>query len=152
MADEQAVLRYLQVENASNALSDKMLSTCRGVVCDYFEGKRVDFSRIPVDWAGFTPFQRSVLRALQMISYGKTISYDGLAELAGRPRAVRAAANAVANNPLPLIIPCHRVVRKDGALGGFSAPGGTTIKEKLLTLEHIDLSSGRVDSPAASYP
>ena len=152
MADKQAVLGYLQAEDAGGTLPEKTLSTCQGLICDYFEGKQVDFSRMPIDWGGFTPFQRDVLRALQMISYGKTISYADLAELAGRPRAVRAAANTVAKNLLPLIIPCHRVVRKDGSLGGFSAPGGITIKEKLLTLEHIDLSSGRVDSPAVHYP
>ncbi len=149
MADEQAVLRYLQVENAGGALSDNTLSTCQRLVCDYFEGKRVDFSQIPVDWGDFTPFQQDVLRALQMLSYGKTISYTELAELAGHPRAVRASANTVAKNPLPLIIPCHRVLRKDGSLGGFTAPGGITIKAQLLKLEHIDPSSGPVDSPAA---
>jgi len=103
----------------------------------YFDGQPVDFSRIPVSLPQFGPFHHTVLRKLQLLSYGKTISYSELAALASRPRAIRAAAGAVAKNPLPLIVPCHRVIGKDGSLGGFSAPGGLDTKKRLLRLESM---------------
>lgn len=81
-----------------------------------------------------TPLQRMVWLALTKIPYGETISYTALAERVGFPRAVRAVASACGANPLPLVIPCHRVVAKDGTLGGFSL-GGVDVKEKLLAIE-----------------
>lgn len=102
----------------------------------YFEGMRVDFLDLPVDVPDWPPFHIAILHALRSIPYGQTVSYTELAALAHRPRAVRAAANAVAQNPLPLIIPCHRVVRKDGSLGGFSAAGGVDVKKRLIDLEN----------------
>lgn len=108
---------------------------CQERVTAYFEGERVDFSEITVTVSDFGEFAQATLRALRQIRYGQTTDYSSLAALAGRPRAVRAAANAVAQNPLPLIIPCHRVLRKDGSLGGFSAPGGIDTKKRLLDWE-----------------
>jgi AraC family transcriptional regulator of adaptative response/methylated-DNA-[protein]-cysteine methyltransferase len=89
---------------------------------------------LPYDLTQGTPLQRAVWIALTRIPYGQTISYSQLAEKVGFPRAVRAVASACAANPLPLVIPCHRVVAKDGTLGGFSL-GGLAVKEKLLALE-----------------
>lgn len=80
-----------------------------------------------------TPFQQKVWRELLRIPKGKTITYKELAKRVGKPRAVRAVANAVGANPLPETIPCHRVVRSDGGLGGYSGPGG--IKQKLALLQ-----------------
>ena len=85
------------------------------------------------DISGGTPFQRAVWRAISSIPPGETRSYAWVARKAGRPRAIRAAANACGANPLPIIIPCHRVVSSDGSLGGFSS--GLAIKRKLLALE-----------------
>lgn len=81
-----------------------------------------------------TPLQRAVWLALAKIPYGETVSYSTLAERVGFPRAVRAIASACGANPLPLLIPCHRVIAKDGGLGGFSL-GGVEVKEHLLALE-----------------
>ena len=80
-----------------------------------------------------TPFQRDVWRALLEIPRGETRSYRWVAERVGRPRAVRAVGQAVGANPLPIVVPCHRVVRSDGSLGGFG--GGLAMKKRLLNLE-----------------
>ena len=92
---------------------------------------------IPVHFSSGTPLQRAVWLALAKIPYGETISYTTLADRVGFPRAVRAVASACAANPVPLAIPCHRVVAKDGTLGGFSL-GGLQVKEYLLSLEQAD--------------
>jgi len=111
-------------------------------IAAYFEGSCVNFSSdIPVVLDGFGGFSREVLTACRNIRFGETITYCGLAKKAGRPAASRAVGNALAKNPLPLIIPCHRVLRTDGKLGGFSAPGGISFKKRLLTLEHKALKA-----------
>jgi methylated-DNA-[protein]-cysteine S-methyltransferase len=99
---------------------------------DYFNGHATNFS-CPLDFSGYGPFFRSVLLAAAAIPFGERRSYRWLAEQAGSPRAARAAGQAMASNRTPLVIPCHRVVRTDGAIGGFS--GGPGWKEKLLELE-----------------
>lgn len=105
-------------------------------VIAYFEGARVDFSPdIPILLEGLSCFARLVLAACRQIRFGQVVTYSGLAREIGRPAAARAVGNALAKNPLPLIIPCHRVVRSDGRVGGFSAPGGTAMKKRLLELE-----------------
>jgi O-6-methylguanine DNA methyltransferase len=102
---------------------------------DYLAGKQVSFDEIPIDLSAQPPFRRKVLEACRRIPYGKTLSYAGLAAKAGKPAAVRAAGSAMSHNPLPILIPCHRVVRSDGRVGGFSAPGGISLKERLLEME-----------------
>jgi methylated-DNA-[protein]-cysteine S-methyltransferase len=102
----------------------------------YFEGNHVNFGPdIPVTIDELSNFHRAVLLACRNIEFGKTISYSLLAKKSGNPTASRAVGNALAKNPLPLIIPCHRVIRGDGKLGGFSAPGGIDLKARLLRLE-----------------
>lgn len=104
-------------------------------VKEYYEGTYVDFRSVPVLLDGFTDFQRKVLLKLRNVKYGETITYAGLAKMAGRPGTVRAIGGVMSSNPLPLIIPCHRVIRKDGSLGGFSAEGGIKMKKKMLDME-----------------
>jgi methylated-DNA-[protein]-cysteine S-methyltransferase len=102
----------------------------------YFEGNCAKFSQeIPLSFTGLSAFGISVLRTCSQIQIGKTMTYSRLAQKAGNPRACRAVGTALAKNPMPLIIPCHRVIRSDGKLGGFSAPGGIAAKKKLLGLE-----------------
>lgn len=136
LADKDAVQSYLLTDIENPIRSADAFADCRALVNNYFDGQRVDFSRVPVDVSMFGAFAQAVLTALHRLPYGKTLTYSALAAAAGRPRAIRAAANAVANNPLPLIIPCHRILRKDGLLGGFSAPGGVATKQRLLELEN----------------
>jgi methylated-DNA-[protein]-cysteine S-methyltransferase len=102
----------------------------------YFEGDPVDFRTVPpvtLDQTG--AFGRCVLSACRAIPLARTTTYAELAGKVGHPGAARAVGTALAANPIPLIIPCHRVLRSDGGLGGFSAPGGTATKQKLLDHE-----------------
>lgn len=98
----------------------------------YFSGHRVAFPD-KLDLSLATPFQREVWQVTKLIPYGETRSYRWLAEQMGKPKAVRAVGQALAKNRLPIIIPCHRVVKSDGELGGFS--GGVEMKRRLLRLE-----------------
>ena len=99
---------------------------------DYFAGRRHVFD-LPLDLQLAHGFRREVLTHLRDIAYGSTASYSAVAAAAGRPTAVRAAASACAVNPLPIVIPCHRVIRSDGSLGGYL--GGVAAKQSLLALE-----------------
>lgn len=98
---------------------------------EYFKGKRKEFS-VALNPKG-TPFQRGVWEVLQSIPYGKTISYSEEADILKHPKAVRAVANANGKNPIPIVIPCHRVIAKGGGIGGYS--GGLWRKELMLDLE-----------------
>jgi methylated-DNA-[protein]-cysteine S-methyltransferase len=99
---------------------------------EYFDGRREDFD-IAIDWSYLAGFTREVLRATAAIPFGDVSTYAGVAEAAGSPRAVRAAGNALGANPMPVVVPCHRVLRTGGALGGYT--GGLERKEFLLRLE-----------------
>lgn len=99
---------------------------------EYFSGQRRTFE-VPIDWSLTTGFQRKVLESLSGVPYGGVTSYGELAARAGSPRAARATGNALGANPIPIIVPCHRVIRSGGALGGYV--GGTDRKELLLRLE-----------------
>ena len=100
---------------------------------DYFAGRRRRFD-VPLDWRLSVGFRSTVLHHLATdVAYGRTASYAALAALAGNPRAVRAVGTACATNPLPVVVPCHRVVRSDGAIGNYA--GGVDAKRTLLALE-----------------
>jgi methylated-DNA-[protein]-cysteine S-methyltransferase len=99
---------------------------------EYFGGRRRVFE-LPLDLSLSTGFRRLVQRYLPEIGYGQTRTYGQVAELVGNPRAVRAVGTACATNPLPVVVPCHRVLRSDGAVGGYI--GGSTAKQALLRLE-----------------
>jgi methylated-DNA-[protein]-cysteine S-methyltransferase len=99
---------------------------------EYFAGRRTAFD-LPVDWALVAPFGRRVLRATAAIPFGATASYAEVAARAGSPRGSRAAGNALGANPVPIVVPCHRVVRTGGGLGGYT--GGLHRKEALLRIE-----------------
>ena len=106
---------------------------------EYFAGTRTDFD-LPLAPRG-TEFQRSVWRQLQEIPYGATISYGELARRVGNPQASRAVGSANGKNPLPIVIPCHRVIAGNGTLGGFG--GGLPTKQTLLALEQATSISNR---------
>ena len=99
---------------------------------EYFAGRRRSFS-LELDWRLSAGFRATVLQHLADIAYGHTASYAAVAELAGRPRAVRAVGTACATNPLPVVVPCHRVIKSDGSIGGYL--GGLAAKATLLELE-----------------
>ena len=99
---------------------------------EYFTGRRRSFD-LPLDWRMSAGFRRAVLSHLPEIGYGHTASYAAVANLAGHPKAVRAAATACATNPLPVVVPCHRVIYSDGRIGRYL--GGSDAKRTLLALE-----------------
>jgi methylated-DNA-[protein]-cysteine S-methyltransferase len=100
----------------------------------YFEGRLTEFD-LPLDWQLSRDFRRRVLRAIARIPYGQTRSYTQMASSAGNERAVRAAGTACGTNPIPVVVPCHRVLRSGGALGGYG--GGLPMKQALLRLEGV---------------
>ena len=100
----------------------------------YYKGCYVNFD-VPVCLDGLTGFQRAVLSALMGVKYGEIRTYGELAKMAGRGTAVRAVGGVLAINPLPLIIPCHRITYSNGRIGGFSAFGGVKVKKKMLEME-----------------
>ena len=117
--------------------NEKPLATARQQLTEYFAGTRKDFD-LPVALNG-TEFQVSVLEALQDIPYGETVSYGEIAKRIGRPKAVRAVGAANGRNPIPIVVPCHRVISADGTLGGFSA--GLAAKRWLLSHEGVQVTA-----------
>ena len=112
------------------------LESVQEMITAYFAGTYVNFDKgICIGLDGLSEFSQRILNACRNVRYGERISYAQLAKKAGRPKAVRAVGAALAKNPLPLIIPCHRVTYSDGRAGGFSAAGGKRMKEKLLRHE-----------------
>tara|TARA_B100000959_G_scaffold18261_1_gene17573 strand:- start:1550 stop:2029 length:480 start_codon:yes stop_codon:yes gene_type:complete len=103
-------------------------------VVRYFEGRAVVFDEA-VSLGTMSGFYTSVYENLRKVERGKTVSYGELASLSGAPGAARAVGSAMAKNPIPLIIPCHRVVKCDGSLGNFSGPGGVEQKRRMLIIE-----------------
>lgn len=124
----------LPIGDQFNSVLGGYLQTAITELLCYFQGEEMQFT-IPLDLSSGTPFQQRVWQALQQIPYGQTISYKTLAMMIDNPKAVRAVGGANGQNPLPIIIPCHRVIQADGNLGGYS--GGVAIKRELLALEGV---------------
>jgi methylated-DNA-[protein]-cysteine S-methyltransferase len=128
------------VEDLAAKLSPRVLEAperldeVRRELEEYFEGRRDEFE-LPIDWSLTHGFTSKVLRQTARIGFGKTSTYAEIANRAGSPRAVRAAGNALGANPIPVVVPCHRVLRTGGALGGYT--GGVERKEFLLRLEGV---------------
>jgi methylated-DNA-[protein]-cysteine S-methyltransferase len=108
-----------------------------GDVQEYMVGKRTDFSRTKLDLTNVSAFHRRIYDALRRIGWGETTTYGTLAQQAGDPGASRAVGQAMGRNPVPIIIPCHRVLASGGKPGGFSAYGGAVTKLRLLALEGV---------------
>ena len=105
---------------------------------DYLRGRRTVFT-VPVDLGHVTPFQRRVLEAARAVPRGQIATYGEISRTIGRPRAARAVGQALGSNPVPIVVPCHRVLASDGSLGGYSGRGGLRTKRQLLTLEGAPL-------------
>ncbi|MEP7202021.1 MAG: methylated-DNA--[protein]-cysteine S-methyltransferase [Ilumatobacteraceae bacterium] len=131
--DHEVVLQALADQISPRILhSAQRLDETARELDEYFARRRHSFD-IALDWRLSKGFRSDVLHALPGIGYGHTASYGTVAQLAGNPKAVRAVGSACATNPLPVIVPCHRVVRSDGAMGGYL--GGVEAKRLLLDLE-----------------
>lgn len=145
LADERGLLEVRFAGNHADALiqlddswheGSNVLTACVKQLNAYFDGKLTGFD-LPLVYSG-TDFQQQTMHALQDIPYGETCSYGELAEKLGRSGAARAVGSANRRNPLPIIVPCHRVIGANGELTGFA--GGLDIKRKLLLLEGVAIS------------
>lgn len=127
-------INFVQQQNhEATANPPATLRDCLVQIDEYFKGRRKRFD-LALDLTGRTAFYREVWRLVQAIPYGRTRSYSTIAETLGRPQASRAVGQANGHNPIPIVIPCHRVIGKDGALTGYAY--GLDIKEALLAIEN----------------
>ncbi len=120
--------------NLAGAMGIELLEQCKLQMNEYFAGQRKIFDLL-LDWSILTSFQADVLRVTHEIPYGEVLTYGEIATRLGKPAASRAVGGALARNPLPILIPCHRVVSASGHLTGFSAADGIIAKSWLLQLE-----------------
>ena len=134
---------FLAENHLSEAAPNSIVKQAVNQVEEYFKGKRSKFD-LPLDLAGQTSFRTKVLRECARIPFGCVVTYANLAGKAGSPKASRAAGGAMANNPIALIIPCHRVVGSDRGLHGFSSPGGLKTKAILLSHEGVAVEKERI--------
>lgn len=116
--------------------SNEKMASYVELFTSYFKGEAVDFSVVKMDLEG-TVFQQAVWEELQKVQYGEVTNYATIADRIKRPKAVRAVASAIGKNPLLIVIPCHRIIGKNGKLTGFRS--GLSLKEKLLTLEKVTI-------------
>ena len=130
----RALKRAIHKQAADATEDASLMPAFAGALRRYFAGEPVKFD-VRLDWAGRTRFEIDAWEACRRIGYGQTRSYKQLAERLGRPGGARAVGTAMSHNPCPIVVPCHRVVRSDGSLGGFSGPTGTRYKRRLLEME-----------------
>ena len=126
-----AAVHFGNVVPGDAEVSDALSQAAIGQLAEYFDGKRTSFD-LPLDVEG-TAFQKAVWNELQRIPYGETRSYGDIAKALGKPGASRAVGSANHNNPVAIVIPCHRVVGQDGSLTGYA--GGVHLKQQLLAIE-----------------
>jgi len=125
---------YLARLNQPLQLNTRKLAPYAKELKEYLAGKRREFT-FDIDWSFIRPFQRLTLQAVYSIPYGKTRTYGEIAAQVKHPHAYRAVGRANATNPMPLVIPCHRVIGADGKLHGYGGKGGLKTKEWLLKME-----------------
>ncbi len=131
-------LVFISYPKAEEKINGKTADTLRRLIQDWFVAKS-PIASFYFDQDHLYPFQKRVLEASLAIPVGKVMTYGGLAAKLAAPKAARAVGTALARNPFPLVMPCHRIVRSDGSLGGFG--GGTEMKRKLLEMEGITFDS-----------
>jgi methylated-DNA-[protein]-cysteine S-methyltransferase len=133
-----------RIQKRSGTRSDHPPAPIKALIADvqrYLAGEEVDFSSVPVDLSALSEFQQELYQSLRGVGWGHTTTYGELALALGCPDA-REVGQAMGKNPVPIIVPCHRVLAAGGKIGGFSAPGGAVTKEKLLALEGVHLTGG----------
>ena len=134
-ADPESFRRKLASRlGGEDAAQTRRVSEALEQINRYLMGQQQDFD-LPLDWSEMDVFQVAVLQAAAAIPYGQARTYSEIAAQTGHPGAARAAGAALARDPMPLVLPCHRVIGRDGSLHGFNAPGGVKTKAWLLTLE-----------------
>lgn len=113
----------------------KKITGIEARICVYFNGGKIDFSGVECALDRCPPFHKKVYKKLMKVPYGKTVTYAELAKMVGNPKASRAVGSAMAKNPLPLIIPCHRVIKSNGEIGNFSSDRGPALKCTMINME-----------------
>jgi methylated-DNA-[protein]-cysteine S-methyltransferase len=134
-------MRYALIETAIGTFG--IASTLFDRIKHYAAGEPEDFTDVPLDLTGIPDFNRQAYAELMKIGYGQTTTYGAIARTLGDVAMSRAVGQAMGANPIPLIIPCHRVLGADGKTGGFSSPGGVTAKMRMLALEHAASPTGQ---------
>jgi len=151
---ESGVTRVFLAEKSREAVERRLLRACGtapgaeserpawitrliGEIRAYALGEEVDFSAVPVDLGGIDDFRLAIYAATRKLGFGQTTTYGELAKRAGHGGLPRETGAALGANPVPLIIPCHRILAAGGKIGGFSAPGGSASKERMLALEGV---------------
>ena len=115
----------------------------------YFAGEETDFGAVPVDLGEQDPFFTRVYHAVRALGWGESTTYGAVAkQLGAGPEFARDVGQAMASNPIPLIVPCHRVLAAGGKVGGFSAPGGSTAKARMLALEGVETAAATTPKPS----
>ncbi len=152
--DPASVERRLERLGAAGVSSDESNapSWVTALVRDiraYADGQEIDFSAVPVDLAGVDDFRLAIYEAARKLGFGETTTYGELAKRAGQAGLPRETGQALGANPVPLVIPCHRILAAGGKIGGFSAPGGSTTKERMLALEGVRV--GPAPAPQQSF-
>jgi len=143
-ADRSATLRRLHRGSVRPAagVPPPEVEQAIGRIKSYLAGEKVDFAGVALDLTGVGAFHRKVYDAARRIGWGRTATYGELARHAGSPAAARAVGQALGRNPIPIIVPCHRILAAGGKVGGFSAFGGASTKQRLLALEGVHLGTG----------
>ena len=144
-ADKRATERRLRLRAADSRAEAPPAQIAEAIadVQRYMAGERVDFSAIALDLAGVPPFYVEIYAAARRVGWGETATYGELARQAGAPGAARAVGQAMARNPVAVIIPCHRILASGNKVGGFSAFGGTVSKQRLLGLEGVRIGAAK---------
>jgi methylated-DNA-[protein]-cysteine S-methyltransferase len=146
--DEAATEKRLRAKSHGSGRTEPPPEIAQAIalIQKYCAGERVDFSAVPLDLSGIDPERRRVYETMRAIRFGETTTYGALARQTGAAEGDWEAAQrigvAMGRNPLPIVVPCHRVLAARGKLGGFTAYGGTMTKEKLLALESVRLAGG----------
>jgi methylated-DNA-[protein]-cysteine S-methyltransferase len=139
-ATEQRLLR--RSDCAETAKPPAGITQAIKLLQRYMKGERVDFSNVALDLANASDFHRAIYAAVRRVGWGETTTYGALARQVEAPDAARAVGQAMGRNPVPIIVPCHRVLASGQKIGGFSAFGGAATKEQLLAMEGVHLDAG----------
>jgi methylated-DNA-[protein]-cysteine S-methyltransferase len=138
-ATERRLLSTIRGRSVESIDMPAPIADLVGMLKRYGAGEAVDFSGVPVDLDGVDPFRRAIYDAARGLRFGKTTTYGGLAEEAGYKGRAQDTGQALGRNPVPIVVPCHRILAAGNKIGGFSAPGGSATKERLLEMEGVHL-------------
>jgi methylated-DNA-[protein]-cysteine S-methyltransferase len=142
-ADRRKTEMWISRDPAEPGFPEGFLASVPERIRRYAEGEPIDFRNVPLDLSGLADFNVACYGELLKLGYGETTTYGAIAKTLGDVAMSRAVGQAMGANPIPLIIPCHRVLAADGKTGGFSSPGGVTAKMRMLALENAAGPTGQ---------